>query len=161
MCTNLEINSQFTRVLSNLVIANTYINPLHVLYIAEYQSVALALFLPAGCMRNAWPAGPKITLRFMCLHLCVSTLSSVQYLRHVAMPSYFSRLWQIRWLLCVVVQHSYKFKMDTEKQRQHRCDDSRLTKSRNARSKQLTAMPTESLTNREWLPGELLSGSEH
>ena len=34
----------------------------------------------------------------------------------------------------------------------------RLTKSENARSKQLLVMPTESLTDREWQPGELLSG---
>ena len=33
-----------------------------------------------------------------------------------------------------------------------------LTKS--ARNEQLLVMPTESLTNREWLPGELLSVSE-
>ena len=50
--------------------------------------------------------------------------------------------------------------MDTKKQRQCRRDDARLTKSRNARSKQLLAMPTESLANREWLPGDLLSDSE-
>jgi len=50
--------------------------------------------------------------------------------------------------------------MDTEKQRQHRCDNVRLTECRNARSEQLLVMPTELLTNREWLPGELLSGSE-
>jgi len=50
--------------------------------------------------------------------------------------------------------------MDTEKQRQRRRDDARLTESRNTRSEQLLVMPTESLTNREWLPGELLSGSE-
>jgi len=36
----------------------------------------------------------------------------------------------------------------------------RLTESRNARSKQLLVMHTGSLTNWEWLPGELLSGSE-
>jgi len=49
--------------------------------------------------------------------------------------------------------------MDTEKQRQHRHDDARLTKSGDAR---LLMVPTEMLlTNREWLPGELLSGSEH
>jgi len=47
-----------------------------------------------------------------------------------------------------------------EKQRQHRCKDARLTKSGNARSKQPLVMPTESLTNWEWLPGELLSGSQ-
>jgi len=41
--------------------------------------------------------------------------------------------------------------MDTEKQRQRRHDDARLTKSRNARSEQLLMVPTESLTNRVWL----------
>jgi len=50
--------------------------------------------------------------------------------------------------------------MDAEKQKQRRCNDTRLTKSRNARSKQLLVMPTESLTNRELLLGELLSKSE-
>ena len=50
--------------------------------------------------------------------------------------------------------------MDTEKQRQRRCDDARLTESGNARSEQLLVVRTESLTNREWLPGELLSGME-
>ena len=52
---------------------------------------------------------------------------------------------------------------DLEKQRQCRRDDSRLTESRDTRSEQLHVlmMPTESLlTNGEWLPGELLSGSE-
>ena len=50
--------------------------------------------------------------------------------------------------------------METEKQRQRRCDDVRLTESGDARSEQLLIVPTESLSNREWLPGELLSGSE-
>ena len=50
--------------------------------------------------------------------------------------------------------------MDTEKQRQRRRDDARLTESRNART-ELLVVPTESLTNREWLPGELLNGLEH
>ena len=45
--------------------------------------------------------------------------------------------------------------MDTEKQRQHRRDNARLTESGNARSKQLLVVPTESLTNTEWLPGEV------
>ena len=49
--------------------------------------------------------------------------------------------------------------MDTEKQRKRRYD-ARLAESGNARSEQLLMVPTESLTNREWLPGELLSGSE-
>jgi len=34
--------------------------------------------------------------------------------------------------------------MDTEKQRQCRCDDTRLTKSGNTRSEQLLVVPTES-----------------
>ena len=36
---------------------------------------------------------------------------------------------------------------DTEKQRQDRNDDARLTESGNARSKQLLVMPRESLTD--------------
>ena len=51
--------------------------------------------------------------------------------------------------------------MDTDKQRLCRCDDARLIESGNASSKQLLMIPTESLTNREWLPGEFLSGSKH
>jgi len=47
--------------------------------------------------------------------------------------------------------------MDTEKQRQCRHDNTRLTESG---SEQLLMMPTESLANREWLPVELLSGLE-
>jgi len=39
--------------------------------------------------------------------------------------------------------------MDSEKQRQHRHDNGRLTEGGNAISKQLLVMPTESLTNRE------------
>ena len=43
--------------------------------------------------------------------------------------------------------------MDTEKQRQCRRDDARMTENRDVRSEQLLMMPTESLlTNGEWLP---------
>jgi len=48
--------------------------------------------------------------------------------------------------------------MDTEKQRQHRRDNARLTESGNARSEQLLLMPTEQLTNWNWVPGEPLNG---
>jgi len=41
--------------------------------------------------------------------------------------------------------------MDTEKERQRRHHDARLTESENARSEQLLVVPTESLTNRVWL----------
>jgi len=41
--------------------------------------------------------------------------------------------------------------MHTEKQRQRRRDDARLTESGNASSEQLLVVPTESLTNRVWL----------
>ena len=38
------------------------------------------------------------------------------------------------------------------------CDDARLTKSGNSRSKQLLVSPTEQLTDWEWLSGEPLNG---
>ena len=41
--------------------------------------------------------------------------------------------------------------MHTEKQRQRRRDDARLTESGNASSEQLLVVSTESLTNRVWL----------
>ena len=44
----------------------------------------------------------------------------------VAMQPYWSRLWQFRQLLCVAAMSSYKFDMDTEKQRQRRSDNARL-----------------------------------
>jgi len=50
--------------------------------------------------------------------------------------------------------------MDTEKQRQCRRDSARLTEIGNARSEQLLVVPTELLTNRQQLLGQLLSGSE-
>jgi len=50
--------------------------------------------------------------------------------------------------------------MNSKKQRQCRRNGARLTESGNVRSEQLLMAPTESLTNREWLLGELLSGSE-
>ena len=40
---------------------------------------------------------------------------------------------------------------------ERRRDDARLTESGNARSEQLLVVPTGTLTNSEWLPGELLS----
>ena len=60
----------------------------------------------------------------------------------VAMQPYLSRLQMTA--LC-----SYFY----EKQRQHRRDDARPTETGNTRREQLVLMmPTESLTNREWLP---------
>jgi len=47
--------------------------------------------------------------------------------------------------------------MDTEKHRQHRSDNARLSASADIRSKQLLVIPTELLlTNRKWLPGTAL-----
>jgi len=40
--------------------------------------------------------------------------------------------------------------MDTEKQRQHKRDDARLTKGGDTRSEQLLVMPTESLSTVQW-----------
>jgi len=117
-------------------------------------------FLLASRVRSTRPAGPKITLCFphLYLSLCVRTYhmrnNCITYI--VAMQPYLSWLWQFRRL------HFYEFEMDTEKQRQRRRDDTRLTESGDARSKQqLLVMPTELLvTNGEWLPGELLSWSK-
>ena len=41
---------------------------------------------------------------------------------------------------------------DTEEWRQCRCGDARLTENSNAKSKQLLMLPTEQLTDWEWLP---------
>ena len=49
---------------------------------------------------------------------------------------------------------------DTAEQRQQKCDNIRLIKSGHARSEQLFMMPTELLTDWEWLLGEPLSGSD-
>ena len=50
--------------------------------------------------------------------------------------------------------------MDTKKQRQCRCDDARLTKSGNARSKQLLMVPSESPANKVWLEFEWIRMSK-
>ena len=50
--------------------------------------------------------------------------------------------------------------MDTEKQRQRRRDDARLTESGNTRSEQLLVVPTESLTNKVWLEFEWIRMSK-
>jgi len=77
----------------------------------------------------------------------------------VAMQPYFSQLRQFRLLLCVAaVYHSYDFEMDTEKQRQRRRDDVRLTKSGNARSEQLNTRGAYRVANQQSLA--CLSGSE-
>ena len=51
------------------------------------------------------------------------------------------------------MQHSY----ECEVPRSRGNEDARLTESGNARSEQLLVMPTEQLTDREWLPGEHLN----
>jgi len=53
---------------------------------------------------------------------------------------------------------SYEFEIDTKKQRQHSHNNARLTESGNTRSEQLLVMPTELLTDSEWLPWKLLTG---
>ena len=47
--------------------------------------------------------------------------------------------------------YSYDFEMDTEKQRQHRCDDARLTESGNARIKQLNTRGAYRVANQQSL----------
>ena len=91
-----------------------------------------------------------LVLRLLCVSLCVSLSTHnlcdncITYI--VAMQPYFTRIRQFRWLICVAAMSSlaqYEFEMDTAKQRQHRHYNARLTKSGNARSKQLLVMPIE------------------
>ena len=120
----------------------------------------MSFYQPATHEARSQLAGPKITSRFarlfVYIYLCVCTYhvrnNYVTYI--VAMRPYFSRLCDsaLRRLLCVAAMSSYDFEMDTEKQRQSRRDDARLTESGNARSEQLLlVVTTESLTNRVWL----------
>jgi len=113
--------------------------------------------LPAGRALRAWLAGPKNILHL--LHLCIF-VHHAQQLRHIhcCHVTYFSWIWQFRQLLCVAIMSSLTSLRCVLRTRDN--VDARLTKSRNARSKQLLVMPTDSLTNREWIPGEFLSWSE-
>ena len=84
------------------------------------------------------------------------------YVRYiVAMRPYFSRLQQFRQLLCVAAMSSLpqlQLEMDTEKQRQRRRDDARLTESGNARSKQLNTRGAYRVASQQRLA--CLNGSE-
>ena len=75
----------------------------------------------------------------------------------VAMQRSLSRLRQFRWLLSVATVISlaqYEFEMETEKQRQCRHNDAKK------RAATRDAYRVAKERNREWLPGELLNGSE-
>jgi len=124
------------------------------------SSMVCHWFLPSSRVQKLWLAGPKIALCFhVWLFVCLY-LSHVQQLRHVhgCHATWLqSTMSSVEYLGIKTAQLQV---WGMEKQRQHRCKDTRLTKSGNARSKQLLVMPTEPLTNWEWLPGELLSGSQ-
>ena len=101
-------------------------------------------FLPAALAHSVWPAGPKIALCFphLFVGLCAPTYHMCNnYATYIVICDF--TVVNISSCLYSVVWHSYKFKIDTEKQRWHRHDNARLTKSRNARSEQLLVMPTE------------------
>jgi len=125
-------------------------------------------YQPAACF-----ACGQLVLRLLCgfhvyiyiyIYLCIRTYhvrkNYVTYI--VAMRPYFSRLRQFRRLLCVAAMSSLlqlcDFKMDTEKQRQHRRDDVRLTESGNARGEQLNTCGACRVANQQSLAW--LSGSE-
>ena len=111
---------------------------------------------------QACPVGPKITLPFLHLYIyvCVCTYhvrnNYVTYI--VAMRPYL--LNRLR-LLCVAAMSSLpqlRLQMDTEKQRQRRRADERLTESGDARSEQLNTCGAYRVTNQQSLA--CLSGSE-
>ena len=92
----------------------------------------------------------------MYVSLYVPTYQMRTYI--VAMRPYFSRLSQFRQLLCVAAMSSLAqlwvrdgyweaeaIQCEADWERKH----------------QLLVVSTESLTSRQWLPGELLGGSEH
>ena len=92
---------------------------------------------------------------YIYIHMCVRTYhvrnNYVTYI--VAMRPYLSRL------LCVAAMSSLpQFEMDTEKQRQRRRDDVRLTEGGNARSEQLNTRSAYRVANQQSLA--CLSGSE-
>ena len=99
---------------------------------------------------------------YLLVGLCIPTYHVCNNHIHFVMWLYFSQPWMAALNTCIATMSSLAqlWVWDTEKQRQHRCDDARLTKSGNIRNGQLLMMPTELLTNREWLQGKLLSGSE-
>ena len=120
-----------------------------------------------------WLTGPKIALHFSCLFvcwfvtLCVRTCCRNKYVTYItAMQLYFSRLWirQLLWKWSTGVATTSSLARlwvrDTEKQKQCRHNGARLTNRWNARSEQLLVMPTELLTDWEWLPAGDLQNAQ-
>ena len=112
----------------------------------------------------------RLVLRLLCVfhvcwYICASVLITctiiISHSLHCCHATLLSRLRQFRRLLCVATTGSLAqlWVRDTDKQRQRRRGSARLTESGNVRSKHLLVVPTESLTNRQQLLGELLSGS--
>ena len=97
-------------------------------------------------------------------YMCVRTYHvRNNYITYIVAMRPYSRLRQFRRLLCVAAmsslpQLSYDFEIDTEKQRQRRRDDARLTQSGNARSEQLNTRGAYRVANQQSLA--CLSGSE-
>ena len=119
------------------------------------------LLLPAGRMQSAQPTCPKIAYVFC---VCLWSVSACTIITSCTLLPCDFNLVEFGSSdgcsqLCVATM-SYKFEIDTKKQRQCRHNNARLTESRNARSKQILVMLTELLTDWEWLPGALLSGLE-
>jgi len=102
------------------------------------------------------------------IYICASALITCTIIMscslHCCHATLLSRLRQFRWLLCVATMSSLvqlQVRNGYRKAEATRRDGARLTESGNTRSEQLLVVPTESLTNRQRLLGELLSGSEH
>ena len=87
-----------------------------------------------------------------------TTLLSSQYLPSPLLSAY----WQ-EWRFSLAMKFPTRCHFEATKRPRFRPalgHAQRLTEGGKARSEQLLVVPTGSLTNREWLPGELLSGSE-
>ena len=120
-------------------------------------------FLPAGRTRSVWPAGPKITFRFP--HLLVYMYVRTYHVHIVAMWPYFilvdfGNLDGCFVYLLWVVYHSYEFEMDTESRGNVDTMTRGWLRVETPDCEQLLVVPMDLLTNRVWLSGVLLSGSE-
>ena len=91
---------------------------------------------------------------YICLLVCLLVgLCDVTYI--VAMQFYFDQVNScFEYWVATMSSLAHLRVWVTEKQRQRRCNNAKLTETRNARCKWLLVMPTQQQTDWEWLPGE-------
>lgn len=116
-------------------------------YSQSYKESKTLIFLPAS-----QPASPKVTLCFLCLFICILVCASAILTcpiitLHTLLPCDVT-LVNLTAALCTSTTTSCLAQLqvrdiNAQKQRQHRPNDARLTKSGNPKSKQLLIMSTQ------------------